>query len=83
MKRFFSIFSTLALLVSVSMQAIAEGRHPTTVIITAGQSNTDGRMTNDSLPQYIKEPYKRFLENKMRDNWELTGTPINLFVRQK
>ncbi len=36
-----------------------------------------------NLPQYIKEPYKRFLENKMRDNWELTGTPINLFVRQK
>ena len=55
MKSFFSIFSTLALLVSVSMQAIAEGRHPTTVIITAGQSNTDGRMTNDSLPQYIKD----------------------------
>ncbi|MBQ7423979.1 MAG: ribosome biogenesis GTPase Der [Prevotella sp.] len=36
-----------------------------------------------NLPQYIKEPYKRFLENKMRENWTLTGTPINLFVRQK
>ena len=36
-----------------------------------------------NLPQYIKEHYNRFLENKMRDNWELTGTPINLFVRQK
>ena len=36
-----------------------------------------------NLPQYIKEPYKRFLENKIRDNWNLSGTPINIFVRQK
>jgi GTP-binding protein len=36
-----------------------------------------------NLPQYIKEPYKRFLENKIRENWTLTGTPINIFVRQK
>ncbi|MBF1441560.1 MAG: ribosome biogenesis GTPase Der, partial [Prevotella nanceiensis] len=30
-----------------------------------------------NLPQYIKEPYKRFLENKIRDNWTMTGSPIN------
>ena len=36
-----------------------------------------------NLPQYIKEPYRRFLENKIRDNWNLTGTPINIFIRQK
>lgn len=36
-----------------------------------------------NLPQYIKEPYKRFLENKIRENWKLTGSPINVFVRQK
>lgn len=36
-----------------------------------------------NLPQYVKEPYKRFLENKIRDNWKLTGTPINVFIRQK
>jgi GTP-binding protein len=36
-----------------------------------------------NLPQYIKEPYKRFLENKIRENWTLTGSPINLFIRQK
>lgn len=36
-----------------------------------------------NLPQYIKEPYKRFLENKIRENWTLTGSPINIFVRQK
>ena len=36
-----------------------------------------------NLPQYVKEPYKRFLENKMREKWELTGTPINIYIRQK
>ena len=36
-----------------------------------------------NLPQYVKENYKRFLENKIRENWTLTGTPINVFVRQK
>lgn len=36
-----------------------------------------------NLPQYVKEPYKRFLENKIRENWNLHGCPINVFVRQK
>ena len=36
-----------------------------------------------NLPQYVKEPYKRFLENQMRAHWPLTGTPINVFVRAK
>lgn len=36
-----------------------------------------------NLPQWIKEPYKRFLENKLRENWDFTGTPINIFIREK
>jgi len=36
-----------------------------------------------NLPQYVKDPYRRFLENKIRENWSLTGSPINVFVRQK
>lgn len=36
-----------------------------------------------NLPQYVKEPYKRFLENKIRERWDFTGTPINIFVRAK
>ncbi|MCQ2220238.1 MAG: ribosome biogenesis GTPase Der [Prevotella sp.] len=36
-----------------------------------------------NLPQYVRENYRRFLENKIRDNWELTGSPINVFIRQK
>lgn len=36
-----------------------------------------------NLPQYVKEPYKRFLENKIREKWDFKGTPVNIFVRQK
>lgn len=36
-----------------------------------------------NLPQYVKEPYRRFLENRIRENWDLCGTPINVFIRQK
>ena len=36
-----------------------------------------------NLPQYIKEPYRRFLENKIRERWNFSGTPINIFIRQK
>ena len=36
-----------------------------------------------NLPQYVKEQYRRFLENKMRENWQLHGCPINIFIRQK
>ena len=36
-----------------------------------------------NLPQYVKEPYRRFLENKIRENWNMTGCPINVFIRQK
>ena len=36
-----------------------------------------------NLPQYIKENYRRFLENKIRENWPMTGCTINVFIRQK
>ena len=36
-----------------------------------------------NLPQYVKEPYRRFLENKIRERWDFTGCPINVFIRQK
>jgi len=36
-----------------------------------------------NLPQYIKEPYKRFLENKLRGYFNFTGCPVNIFLRQK
>ncbi len=36
-----------------------------------------------NLPQWVKEPYRRYLENKIRENWDFKGTPINIFMREK
>lgn len=36
-----------------------------------------------NLPQYIRDPYKRFLENKLRENFEFTGVPITIYMRKK
>ena len=36
-----------------------------------------------NLPQWVKEPYRRYLENKIRESWEFSGTPINVFMREK
>lgn len=36
-----------------------------------------------NLPQYIKEPYKRFLENQLRKNFNLNGCPVQIYCRQK
>ena len=36
-----------------------------------------------NLPQWVKEPYRRYLENKIREHWEFTGTPVKLYFRDK
>ena len=36
-----------------------------------------------NLPQYVKEAYKRFLENKIRENWNFEGVPIDIYIREK
>ena len=36
-----------------------------------------------NLPQWVKEPYRRFLENKIRAKWDFRGTPIQIFMREK
>jgi GTP-binding protein len=36
-----------------------------------------------NLPQYVREPYKRFIENKLRETYNFTGTPITIYFRQK
>ena len=36
-----------------------------------------------NLPQYIKEPYMRFLENKIRANWDFSGVPMKIYFRKK
>ena len=36
-----------------------------------------------NLPQYIKDTYRRFLENKIREHWDFSGVPIQIYFRQK
>lgn len=36
-----------------------------------------------NLPQWVKEPYRRYLENKIREHWDFSGTPVNIFMREK
>ena len=36
-----------------------------------------------NLPQYVKEPYKRFIENKLRENYDFSGVPIDIYFRKK
>ncbi len=36
-----------------------------------------------NLPQYIKDPYKRFIENQLRKNFDYTGVPVQIFFRKK
>jgi GTP-binding protein len=36
-----------------------------------------------NLPQYVKEAYKRFLENKIREKWDFSGVPIDIYIREK
>ena len=36
-----------------------------------------------NLPQYVKDPYKRYLENKIRENFGFTGVPISIYIRKK
>ncbi|HOG20759.1 MAG TPA: GTP-binding protein, partial [Salinivirgaceae bacterium] len=36
-----------------------------------------------NLPQYVKEPYRRFLENKIRSHFDFSGVPIEIYMRKK
>ncbi len=36
-----------------------------------------------NLPQYVKDPYKRFLENKLREHYDFSGVPIDIYIREK
>ncbi len=36
-----------------------------------------------NLPQYVKDPYKRYLENRLRENYDFTGVPVRIFIRKK
>jgi GTP-binding protein len=46
-------------------------------------SRSPGFIFFSNLPQYIREPYKRYLENQIREKFDFNGVPIQIFFRQK
>ncbi|MGV3706890.1 MAG: ribosome biogenesis GTPase Der [Arcticibacter sp.] len=60
-----------------------KGKHIKIKYITQIQASSPMFAFFCNLPQYIKDPYKRFLENKLRENFDFTGVPIQIFFRQK
>lgn len=73
------------------MQEAIEANHPPAIkgkyvrikYVTQLPTYTPAFAFYCNLPQYVKEPYKRYLENKIRQNFEFTGVPIQIFMRKK
>ena len=73
------------------MQEVIAAYHPPAVkgkyirikYVTQLPSQTPSFAFYCNLPQYIKEPYKRYLENKIRQNFVFTGVPIQIYMRKK
>lgn len=74
----------------VMLEAI-EAYHPPAIkgkyirikFVTQLPSQTPSFAFYCNLPQYIKEPYKRYLENKIRENFNFTGVPVQIYMRKK
>ncbi|WP_026474753.1 ribosome biogenesis GTPase Der [Alkaliflexus imshenetskii] len=70
-------------LIGATPPPATKGKYIKIKFITQLPSTTPSFAFFCNLPQYIKEPYKRFLENKIRGKWDLSGVPINIFMRKK
>lgn len=60
-----------------------KGKHIQIKYITQVNASTPSFAFFCNLPQYIQESYQRFLENRLRENFDFTGVPIRLFFRKK
>jgi len=60
-----------------------KGKYVKIKFITQLPSHTPQFAYFCNLPQYVRDPYKRFLENKMREIWNFTGVPIEVYMRKK
>lgn len=73
------------------MQEAIEANHPPSVkgkfikikYVTQLPTHAPAFAFYCNLPQYVRESYKRYLENKIRENFPLTGVPIRIFMRKK
>ncbi|NOT75005.1 MAG: ribosome biogenesis GTPase Der [Cyclobacteriaceae bacterium] len=63
--------------------AATKGKHIQIKYITQVNAATPTFAFFCNLPQYIQESYQRFLENKLRENFDFTGVPLRLFFRKK
>ncbi len=61
----------------------AKGKHIKIKYVTQLPSGTPTFAFFCNLPQYIKDPYKRFIENRLRENFSFTGVPVRIFFRKK
>lgn len=69
--------------ISATPPPATKGKYVKIKFITQLPATTPSFAFFCNLPQYVKEPYKRFLENKIRSNWDFSGVPINIFMRKK
>jgi GTP-binding protein len=60
-----------------------KGKHIQIKYVTQLRTHAPGFVFFCNLPQYIKEPYRRYLENQIRKNFNFTGVPIQIFFRKK
>lgn len=73
------------------MQQVIEENHPPAVkgkfvrikYVTQLPTHAPAFAFYCNLPQYIREPYKRYLENQIRRHFDFTGVPIRIFMRKK
>ena len=68
---------------AVSYTHLLKGKYIRIKYVTQLPSKTPTFAFYCNLPQYVKEPYKRFLENKIREHWKFTGVPIQIYMRKK
>ena len=60
-----------------------KGKHVKIKYVTQLPTYTPSFAFFCNLPQYVKEPYRRFVENRMREKFEFTGVPLRIFFRKK
>ena len=60
-----------------------KGKYIKIKYVTQLPTNTPQFAFYCNLPQYVKEPYMRYLENKLRSAYSFTGVPIQIYMRQK
>lgn len=73
----------LEIINNAPQQTASRGRYIKIKYITQLKSPTPQFIFFCNLPKDIKKPYSRFLENKIRENWNFHGVPIQLFFREK